>query len=316
MDPETGFPASRYEKLEDKDIVKLASEGAGKAASTMVKTHISLTGASGKVGLYLDEEDDSWYLPVGMAPSSHIVKQSHVRLRNIVINEYLSLFTAEKLGIEVPDSFVINIAEGKDADVLFATRRYDRKTQGKLLDGHKIPLRLHQEDFAQAMGISAQEKYEKPYGNYLARSFQIIRNYTTDPLREMYKLWDYLIFDYLIGNTDNHIKNLSLLYSEDYQKMQLSPLYDVISTIVYESSTHEMSAAIDGKYDVFEISRDSFANEAARLNLGRKNAMGHFDRLANGFVKALEESAYEMKEQGLSNAPKIKDMILKQRKIF
>ena len=329
MDPETGFPDASYEKLKDEELIKLASEGAGKAASTMIKTHVSLTGASGKVGLYLDNKENSWYLPTGTAPSTHIVKQSHVRLNNIVINEFLSLLTAKKLGINIPDSFVINIAQGKiaqgkDSEVLFATKRYDRKTDGisgdgssqKHLDGHKVPFRLHQEDFAQAMGISFQEKYEKPSGDYLARSFRLIQDYTEDPIQEMYKLWDYMIFDYLIGNTDNHIKNLSLLYSEDYRKIQLSPLYDVISTIIYESSTQEMSVSIDGKYDIFEINRDSFANAASGSNLGRRIAMEHFDRLANGFVNALGESAYEMKEMGFSNALAIKELILRQRKIF
>lgn len=46
----------------------------------MTKAHLSLTGASGKVGLYYDTENSAWYLPVGTAPSTHIVKQSHIRL--------------------------------------------------------------------------------------------------------------------------------------------------------------------------------------------------------------------------------------------
>lgn len=53
---------------------------------------MSQTGASGKVGLYYDEE--KWYLPIGEAPSTHIVKQSHVRLKRIVANEQLCLLTA------------------------------------------------------------------------------------------------------------------------------------------------------------------------------------------------------------------------------
>ena len=45
-------------------------------------------------------------------------------------------------------------------------------------------------------------------------------------------MWEYLVYDYIIGNSDNHIKNLSLLYSEDLKKIRLAPLYDVISTVV------------------------------------------------------------------------------------
>ena len=49
-----------------------------KSTEILLDTHLSLAGASGKVGLYYDEAGDSWYLPRGLAPSTHIVKQSHV----------------------------------------------------------------------------------------------------------------------------------------------------------------------------------------------------------------------------------------------
>ena len=58
----------------------LAAEGAQKSAEIVTRSHLSLTGASGKVGLYYDTAGNQWYLPQGTAPSTHIVKQSHVRL--------------------------------------------------------------------------------------------------------------------------------------------------------------------------------------------------------------------------------------------
>ena len=93
---------SGYEKIDDDQIKELASEGATASADMVAKTHLSLAGASGKVGLYFDEKNGEWYLPHGLAPSTHIVKQSHVRLDNIVINEQLCLMTASKCGIETP----------------------------------------------------------------------------------------------------------------------------------------------------------------------------------------------------------------------
>ena len=62
---------------------------------------------------------------------AHIVKQSHVRLKKIVAND--------------------------DEAVLFATKRYDRifVADANVIDGLPVPRRLHQEDFAQALGIAA-----------------------------------------------------------------------------------------------------------------------------------------------------------------
>lgn len=119
-----------YRKLTNDEVKKLAKEGATESAELVTKSHLSLTGASGKVGLYYDGKH--WFLPIGEAPSTHIVKQSHIRLKRIVWNEQLCLLTAKKLGIEIPDSFIIHLGSAEDEDVLFATKRYDRKMNDNL----------------------------------------------------------------------------------------------------------------------------------------------------------------------------------------
>ena len=113
-------------RLTSEDVRNLAKEGAAESAQLMTKSHLSLTGASGKAGLYYDEKENQWYLPIGDAHSAHIVKQSHIRLEEIVTNEQLCLLTASYLGIDMPDSFVVDTGEAGDGDVLFATKRYDR----------------------------------------------------------------------------------------------------------------------------------------------------------------------------------------------
>ena len=68
---------SSYRKMNLSDIQRLAAEGATESAQLVTEAHISLTGASGKVGLYYDSDENEWFLPIGSAPSTHIVKQSH-----------------------------------------------------------------------------------------------------------------------------------------------------------------------------------------------------------------------------------------------
>ena len=68
--------------------------------------------------------------------------------------------------------------------------------------------------------------------------------------------------NYLIGNTDNHIKNFSLLYSEDLKSVRLAPAYDIVSTMIYPSSTENMALSIDGICNINEITRTSFEKEA------------------------------------------------------
>ena len=61
------------------------------------------------------------------------------------------------------------------------------------------------------------------------------------------------------------IKNIALLYSEDLKGIRLAPAYDLLSTVIYDSSTEKMSLNIDGEYDIRNINQKSFENEAKKL---------------------------------------------------
>lgn len=303
---------SKYKELTSEEVKKLAQEGATESAEMVTKSHLSLTGASGKVGLYYDEQKDKWYLPIGEAPSTHIVKQSHIRLKRIVANEQLCLLTAKNLGIEIPQSFIIKTESNEAEDVLFATKRYDRRMQsnGRKLNGMNIPYRLHQEDFSQALGIPASEKYEKDGGSYLSKMFGILRDYSASPIEDQLKLWDICVFNFLIGNTDNHIKNLSLLYGKDLKTIRLAPAYDIVSTMIYESSTENIALSIGGDYSIRKITEESFAKEATKAGLGVKMAMKRLDTLRKNFVEALNTGAQVLEEQGFEGTKDIAEQIM------
>ena len=295
---------------------ELAAEGTTKSTEIVIKTHLSLTGASGKVGLYFDEKERNWYLPYGLAPSTHIVKQSHVRLDGIVTNEQLSMLAARKCGINVPESFIINVGKGIDSEVLFATKRFDRVIDetSEIIDGLKRPFRIHQEDFAQAMGIASFEKYEREGQNYAEKMFEIIRSYAKKPLEDQLALWNRIVYNYVLGNTDAHIKNYSLLYDSDLERTSLAPAYDMLSTVIYESATRNMSFNIGGKINLDRIGEDDFRILASKVGVGEKPAMDNYQNVLNLFENAIKESAKELQEIGFANAGSIADRILLARK--
>lgn len=304
-----------YKKLTLDQVRELAREGATVSAKLVTRAHISLTGATGKAGLYLDPESGDWYLPVGTAPSTHIVKQSHVRLKSIVANEQLTQLTASLLGIDTPESFIINLGDGADSEVLLATRRYDRviDERSQVLAGLKIPFRLHQEDFSQALGIPASRKYEKENrreDGYLPMMFSLIRNEFRNPLEDQLKLWDRIIFCFLTGNTDSHLKNFSMLYSKDLQSVKLAPQYDLVSTAVYDSSTREMSFFIGDEITLGKIRRESFSKEAEYCGISKSLAMRRLDKMAGKFENALEEAAERLAEEGIPGTGQMRERIL------
>lgn len=301
---------SGYKLLTLDKVKELASEGATKSTQILMETHLSLAGASGKVGLYFDDDNDKWYLPEGKAPSNYIVKQSHVRLSGIVLNEELCMLTAKELGIYTPKSFIINTGQGKDSEVLFATNRYDRVTSSeKRIKGLKVPFRLHQEDFAQAMGISSNQKYETKKNGYLSRMFEIIRGYTTDPIAEQMKLWRILCFNYLIGNGDAHIKNYSLLYNENLKRITVAPAYDIVCTRCY-NLRDEMSMFIGNEIYFKNIKRPAFIEAAKEAGLTGNVALRIFDEVAGGFETALEKASENLEKTGIPGVCELKNKIL------
>ncbi len=304
-------PEAAYEPISNEQVRSLAAEGATKSTELVMKSHLSLTGASGKVGLYYDATHDAWYLPKGTAPSTHIVKQSHIRLNEIVTNEQLCLLTAARCGIEIPQSFIINTGAGTESEVLFATQRYDRvfPDHPHVVSGMPSPLRLHQEDFAQAMGVPASAKYETEEGRHMAGMFEILRAHSEDPIRDQLKLWDLIVFNCLIGNTDAHVKNFSLLYDESLHSARLAPAYDVVSTTVYEVSTRNLAFRIGTAATIDEISSAAFRAAAKEAGLGEKLAMRHASELTERFLPALRVSAEQLADTGYPKAVELAEKI-------
>ncbi len=124
--------------------------------------------------------------------------------------------------------------------------RYDR-----IADDQGQRQRLHQEDFCQALGVAPEMKYQNEGGPDLAQCFELVRRVTRPSAPQILRLLDYVIFNALIGNHDAHAKNFSLLHSG--KTPVLAPLYDTLSTAVYQTLTPKMAMKIGGKYKFGEV---------------------------------------------------------------
>ena len=302
-----------YRALSIEDVKALAVEGASKSTELVLQSHLSLTGASGKVGLYYDERNKRWFLPIGTAPSTHIVKQSHIRLNDIVANEQLCERTAFHLGIDVPESFIINTGTMQEREVLFAVRRYDRLISDQLprIQGFPVPFRLHQEDMAQALGITAACKYEKdPSQGYMTRMFDLLRRVSANPIEDQLKLWDRIVFCWMIGNTDGHLKNYSLLYSPDLSEIRLAPAYDLVSTCVYSGGTKKLAFSIGGEMDIRKVTEESFRQAAKDARIGERMAMNRLREIKDRFRDALQSATNELVQEGYVRADDLSERIL------
>jgi serine/threonine-protein kinase HipA len=240
------------------------------------KLRLSLAGAQEK--LALAKINGEWYLPLNGAPSTHILKPTRTgSLSSLAQNEYICMKLAKSFGLPVPDVDLLNIA-GKD---IFVVERYDRIKEADSIQ------RLHQEDFCQALGIMSTSKYQNDGGPGIADIFKTILKVCTVPALESQKFLRYVLFNYLMGNCDSHGKNYSLLYKNN--RVELSPLYDVVSTIIYSGLTEKLSMKIGKHYEIQKVTQEDFSLLAESLNIKYSVLSKIFDDFARKYIPAFEE---------------------------
>ena len=128
--------------------------------------------------------------------------------------------------------------------------------------------------------------------------FYLLRRVSGDPIGDQEKLWDMIVFNYLSGNTDGHIKNFSLLYGMDLKHIRLAPAYDLVSTAVYPESTRAMAFSIGGDVLLDDITPDSFRRAASEAGIHPAIAMDRFYDLADRFEPALQQACEELRREG------------------
>lgn len=197
---------------------------------------LSLAGAQGKIAVAI--RDGRFSLPLDGSPSTHILKPRSPHFEGLVGNEFYCMRLASAVGLDVA-----RVEIGTAAPTRFLqVGRYDRR---RLPDGSLD--RIHQEDFCQALGIPPELKYQQEGGPNFRKCFDLVREVSSVPGLDVLRLFDAVVFNYLIGNNDAHGKNFSFL--RDTDGIRLAPLYDLVCTGAYPDIANSMAMKIGGERD-------------------------------------------------------------------
>lgn len=160
----------------------------------------------------------------------YILKPQHHIYPQLPENEDVTMRMAKAAGINVP---LHGMIWSKDRSLTYFIKRFDRA-------GHKDKIPL--EDFAQLAGLSRDTKY-----NYtMEKLILLIDEFCTFPVIEKAKLFRLVLFNFLTGNEDMHLKNFSVIRNGN--KIELSPAYDLVnSTIVLKGGAEEIALSLAGK---------------------------------------------------------------------
>lgn len=201
---------------------------------------LSLAGAGDKAAVCL--LDDKIALPPQGSPTTHILKPKLAEVGDTVANEFFCLRLAKRMGLTVAH---VDLHQAEDI-VFLLVERYDRQLNADL-----GLIRVHQEDFCQALGVVSARKYQAEGGPGYKDCFSVLER-TSRPAVERMRFIQNMIFNYLIGNMDAHGKNYSLLYATS-SRLTLAPLYDIVSTGIYSGLSTKLAMKVDKYYEPKDI---------------------------------------------------------------
>jgi serine/threonine-protein kinase HipA len=233
---------------------------------------MSLAGVQSKLAVAIDETGRIC-IPTAGSPSTHILKPDAERLPGGVQNEAFCLTLAQKLRLSGLD--ITTGVAGKRTFLL--VKRYDRTGGGVRWR------RLHQEDFCQALAKPPSAKYETNQtgirGPTLNEMFAATRRLMS--ATDIVRLLDMVIFNVIVGNTDAHAKNYSIMINAG--GASLAPLYDVMCGQVWNHVTKNMAQKIAGHNRSEDLTRTDWQRFANECGLGQRQVLAR--------VRALAESA-------------------------
>ena len=161
------------------------------------------------------------------------------------------------------------------------TERYDR-----VITESGTIRRIHQEDFCQALGYPSYIKYESEKGPSLQDCIAMVRRTSSVPAADALVLLRWNIGNLLLGNSDGHAKNLSILYTEGGPK--LAPLYDIVCTRIYPGISRNMAIAIGGSFDPGQIGLKEWNNLAKTLGMNPRLVLRTLQELIVSIEDRLE----------------------------
>ena len=189
-----------------------------------------------------------------------IVKPPSTNHQHVPENEFTAMTLASLAGIDIPDIKLIALSKIDNLpninlpneQLAYAIKRFDR-------DNNK---RIHMEDFAQVLVKYPHEKYDK--ANY-EQIGKILYDYSGDALIDTQQFARRLLVNILLANGDAHIKNWSLLYS-DQVTPRLAPAYDIVTTSVYIKDERHYALNLGKNKDWYKVSFEHFEAWSQKTN--------------------------------------------------
>ena len=219
-------------------------------AKKIIVKSVAITGVQPKLSLDLEKQkgEPSRLTIVGLN-GDYILKPSSKEYPELPENEDLTMHLAELVKIKTAQHSLIRLHSG---ELAYLTKRFDRKNKTKIAV----------EDFCQLSGNLTEHKYR----GSIEKIGKLTNQFTTNKGFEIQRLFELVLFSYLTGNADMHLKNFSLI-ENNLGEYELSPAYDLLSTaLVIHSDREESALTINGKRNRLQLKDFNALAESLKIN--------------------------------------------------
>lgn len=261
----------------------------------------SLAGAQPKMALFRDPGSGRWGIPQDSTPTTHVLKPAIDGFAQHHVNEALCLTAASRAGLLAARTELVDMA-GIQAVI---SHRYDRRR-----DESGRWIRVHQEDFCQALSVHPSLKYQSDGGPGVGQMADLLARLDVDDrMISRERLIKALAFNVLIGGTDAHAKNYSMVLIG--ARAQVAPLYDVASAACYPQ--HERLSSpikIGAHWKMLDVTRADWARVAQRFAVPADTVVGWVDELRAELPRAFDEAVRELPADARSVASDMAERIV------
>lgn len=227
--------------------LELDQEKLNQLATITVKERLALTGVQPKISLSLNEEQGNKRLTLVGLCGDYILKPQSTEYAFMPEVEDLTMHLAKLFKIETANHALIRTSTG---DLAYITKRFDR-VKGK---------KIHVEDLCQLSELLTEQKYKSSY----ERVGKIIKQFATNSGLDVIKYYRLVLFSFLTGNNDMHLKNFSLMHTD--QGILFSPAYDLLNiNLIFPSDKDDLALTLCGRKR--KIKRSDFDELALSLGI-------------------------------------------------
>lgn len=259
------------------------TEQLDRLALQIIRDQTSLTGVQPKLSLHLAEHEGSKRLTIVGLWGGYICKPQTPQYEMLPEVEDVTMHLAETAHIEVVPHTLMRMA---DDTLCYLTRRIDRASSGE---------KIAMEDMCQLTERQTEHKYKSSY----ERIGKAVLKHSSLPKMDVINFFELVLFCWLTGNNDMHLKNFSLYEVSDM--IRLTPAYDLLNAaIINPKDDEELALTLNGKKK--RIQRDDFIKSAATLGIDRvivERLIKKYQKLLPKFETVIQNSflSAELKEK-------------------